>query len=403
MRTVAGGELIQQFFFALLLIIASFNTFAESDVDQDIDNITFGPEFTLATPDGVPMLHSNKTEIKNAYLEALDNHLIEKQTEAAKFLFSTPGKFTSPNGWHFEVDTDPGVLEIKMNPMTLKESERFEDDINDAIFVTASNTGLIPSLFMGGGHLNIGIEQLLKHPMLLRNFLVDLYNNDFLNQGIFGYNLLAALPPSFFSEDDQRNIKKAFDFFDSSAEPDVDAFLSALRRAQYSVRDDYGNGGSRNKHTAISLNNTSKTNGTARIELRAFRPQADYHVWVKQIRLIQNRIKYLSLIDKPIKFNPVIPYMKDNEHPEDIQQTLVNPLIQPEQALRAFYTYLEEMGEDWYEHRYMIWPKWVKDIETGKSELENFEKTDWFLQREAQKAELRKVQRPNCSDLLKGA
>ena len=116
-----------------------------------------------------------------------------------------------------------------------------------------------------------------------------------------------------------------------------------------------------------------------RIEIRAVRPQASMDVWVRQIQLMRGRIKYLETLTTPIKYNPVI-YIRRPSTAVSKEQAL-NPMINAQEALRAFYNYVRESGEIWQDHRDYIWPQWIESGERDK-----FEHSTWFKKHERQRS-----------------
>lgn len=360
-----------------------------ADIHDDIEAITFGPEFTIGLSSGEPMDKASvKTNKYKEYIDALKRHLIYNQSGSAQFtteLLDGRTRFLSPNGWNFLPITDRGVLEILMSPMTVADSEKFADDIQDAIFATAANVDLYPSLFMGGGHINIGIQILKKHPLLLRNFIMDSLNNSFLFSGIMNYDVHNAVPMNLVGHQYvQKYLEKIRDFDDNHFRR-PEELLKDLWAVTSQTYDPFPHSGYRNKEIAFSFHNTHSRvkEEHKRIEIRAVRPQASFYVWIAQIRLLKNRLHYLSQFNEPIAFNPRLPFINYQNETEISDDEIYNPPYPAQIALRAFYNYVTESGEVWEAHRNYVWPKWVKDYETGESELEKFESSEWF--REQQK------------------
>jgi len=323
----------------------------------------YGPEFTFAL-DGQSITPEKKQEL----IDHMVRHLVHNQPEGAKFSYGDlQHTFTSPNGWSFRVSTDPGVVEITMEPMPLVDWRRFKDDIQDAIFVSAANVGLFPWDYLGGGHLNISYKVFGESILLARNFVVDFWNHNELAMGILNFDLNNAFPAALFfnaSIDELKSVltrMEAGEFLDG--QHDIAEFFLALNNKLSSAPT--WNSSSAGKMRDLNF----KTN---RIELRAVRPQASMEVWINQIELIEKRIDYLKRFNKPIPLNPRVPI-----HRFDAENDNHVPPISPSQALRSFYLYVTEAGLKWENHRVYIWPNWVRD-----GELQKFESSDFFLKRQ---------------------
>lgn len=178
-----------------LLITAAQVTFADSRSVPAAIPGRYGPEFTFTyngtIPDGIP----------ERLIHRLRSHLKSGQPEEAKFKETIRGiyhRFHSPNGWWFEIMKDMGAMEFRMSPMTVAEFKRFKDDIHDAIFVTCANVGLFPWDFLGGGHINIGVEIFGGDILLASNFLKDTWNHNELSMGVLSYDTNNASPMQFF-------------------------------------------------------------------------------------------------------------------------------------------------------------------------------------------------------------
>lgn len=369
----------------------------------------FGPEFTfpVSTEDSIEHL-----------VDRMALHLIGAQPAGAKFRYSKEGNsFRSPNGWSFDVVSDPGVAEIRMNPMTVADFERYAKDIHDAVFVSAYNQGMFPELYLGGGHINVDVNYFVrKPPVLLRNFLVDRMNHSELSMGIMNYDTRNAISLSLTDKtrEEMVEIIKRFDSgemgkIDVPSELTVQALLVSLNTVMRGNTDhffedwttdaeyEYGdwmavyeaqhsrvkvNPGRISKQYEISLDDCCGNDPSHwRIELRAIRPQASMDVWTRQIRLIRDRIFFLESAfgTKPIPMKrsygiPIGARVLDYKF---------DPPIPAEKAFRDFYIFVEESGHLWSDHRDYLWPKWMfRQHPNEMSDLEKFESSHWFQCRE---------------------
>jgi hypothetical protein len=359
------------------------------------DELLFGPEFTFWT-------NGQGNIIARDYVSSkMYHHLILNQPKPAKFKALSNFNFLSPEGWEFKVSTDPGVIEVTTKPMTVQHFEKFATNMQDAIFVTHYNAGYFPALYGGGGHLNIGLDYFKNKNLLLRNFIVDYMNHPELSMGIMNYDTCNAISFALLPDLAIKNFLTALDS-ELLGRPHFNvrslsfALMGALKSPPdpftvYWNKIDRHIGLVREKSFAINFSNllsslidAPKITKESRLEIRAVRAQASMDVWVRQIRLIRNRIKYLETLDRPIAYNPRV--LIDKPLLYVTKDQVENPMIEPELAMRAFYDYVTESGEKWQDHRDYMWPQWVWNGERDK-----FESSIWFKNREAERG---------CSQLL---
>lgn len=335
-------------------------------------DIVFGPEFTFGYIDGSP---GDPLFVQKQMLV----HLVRGQPEAAKFnrveLKNDAVRFESPNGWDATVSKDPGVVEVQMSPMSVENFEKYKDDIQDAIFASAANTDQWPLLWQGGGHINLSVEAFRFEPLLLRNFIVDLYNHNELFMGVLGYDTHSALSWNMHPQKRER-FQQVLDEFDrGNFEFGFGGFTQAVNNVlnKPGLKPEFLWESVRlTKEYAVNFEEI--VNG--RLELRAVRPQASMDVWVRQIRLIRNRLLYLQKLGRPLAIDQKVAVQSVDE-----EKHLLEPPVEAQAAMRAFYTYATEAGERWQDHRDYLWPKWGWD-----GEIEKFENSRWFKQQESHKS-----------------
>lgn len=336
-------------------------TAAASAVPDSVDGL-YGPEFTFTVNGNV-----SRAEKEN-FIEHLKNHLIENQPPGAKFKTgSISVKFVSPNGWWFLVKQDPGVIEITMSPLTVRETRKYLSDIQDAIFVSAANCGLFPWDFLGGGHLNIDYRVFNNRILLARNFIVDFWNHNELAMGIMNFDTRNAFPFVLYDDAEKQKMMKLIARADAGEFPDtaegVQQFFESLSGSRgYTMLNRAGNS---------PKNNDLNFRRSGRVELRALRPQKNMAEWLNQIELIESRINnHLRFLKEPIPLKFKVP-LKDPSAWEALENDqLYVPPIDPQQALRAFYQYVTESGLEWKNHVAYIWPAWVEAGELQKFECE---------------------------------
>lgn len=344
-------------------------------------DVIFGPEFTFAPPQG-------GQAFRGAVLRQMWNHLVKGQKAGAKFskkdIDDDFTKFQSPNGWSFTVSLDPGVVEVQMEPMTVEMFDHFKSDIQDAIFASASNVGYFPARFTGGGHINISCDEFRKNPLLFRNFIVDMFNHNELFMGVFGYDTHNAI--SWYLKNQRHKLEKVIQDFDNGRYTDgFETFAVDLEKVLNTSADRFVKiwddrplekqlRSLKMRTAKAHMINFEHIKTQNRLEIRAIRPQTNINTWVRQIRLIRNRLKYLERFKTGIPLDIQTPVeaidLENKEHQ-------FYPPVRAQDALRAFYIYVTESGEKWLDHRDYLWPDWIKD-----GELKKFEESDWFRKQE---------------------
>lgn len=350
----------------ILLCLSVFLSPANAESFRGI----YGPEFALTTSTGeVPTPRRQKT------IDWMKTHLVDHQPDGAKFEFEEGSStFTSPDGWSFQVGINPGIVEIRMNPMTVEQIRLHKDDIQDAIFASAANTGLFAWDFLGGGHINVGLAQFGDNILLVRNFIVDFWNHNELAMGILSYDTNNALPVWMLRESTIQNIKKVLAACDRGVYPSTYEGIRTFLRDMDSAMDNSGDAytrywtrGNRSKHHDLNLKGYSIDSG--RFEIRAVRPQKNMDDWLHQVELIDARINYLARLDRPIPLEAKVAF--DISTP--IEEHALTPPVDSQEALRSFYLYVTESGLSWPDHRGYIWPDWIRN-----GQLQAFESSEWF-------------------------
>lgn len=368
---------------------------------SDPDQIVFGPEFTF----WVPKLDENgRPDPSGAGEDYPQKAIYEFVDYVVKQYVDTPdpeliaiyehgeywdADFFSKSGWHFNVVPDPGVIEATMAPMTVSDYIKHKNEIQKLVFDSASEIGYQPSHYGGGGHISISLSYFKKRPLLFRNFIVDLLNHGELFLGVFGFDTNNALSPLLVRRDTWRHISKELEILDQFRinSEKVENFAVAFSSLLHSSNDPYiaywhdsatihGIPVPRGKFHAIEFKRIFiRSPGRSpvpigvsdRLEIRAVRAQASADVWVRQIRLIEKRIKYLETLQQPLPLDPIFqPNRFEHIPAELLEDKALNIPIDPQEALKAFHQYVTESGEKWEDHQDYLWPAWIVNREVEK-------------------------------------
>jgi hypothetical protein len=355
--------------------------FAFGQLSVSLEPVRFGPEFTFMW---------DKTFWPGDLILEMQEHLVHEQPDGIKFTadmgYQDRNRWISPDGWWTAVYRDSGGFEVNVSPMTVADYKRFAGDLKDAIFVSAANIGYFPRLWQGGGHINIDLAVFENRPLLFRNFLVDLLNHNELFMGIFNYDYFNARPPQVAFEA-LSEAKKGL-----GLEPSAD-FETYLHRVLPMIDEYIFKQPSSNQYLGmeyathlgppIGSSFGIKGHDQSRLEIRAVRPQTSIDMFIRQIELLEGRLKYLESFTEPIAYKQVVPLNPDIQ--ESIEVDKLTPPIAAQDALRAFYQYVNESGQRWQNHRDYLWPQWMSG-----GEVEKFESSGWFKAREG-----------SCADLLR--
>lgn len=339
----------------------------------------FGPEFTFCD------LETENPEKMEKIEERFRRHLIEEQPEGARFTLGPENRYTSPNGWWFEWKYENDfrgrrrVMEVVMNPQTVSSYRHFKDDMQDAIFASAANEGVFPALWQGGGHINFSLEVFKNDDLLLRNFIVDMINHNELFMGVFNYDTNNALPFALIPDAAKAEVYETIRQFDRGDFAGFQfpygafQFISKIETARASKVDRFLRywvaRGIRLKHFDLGLHFITNRR---RIEIRGVRPQASMDVWIRQIDLIEHRLRYLKTFRHPIEILAKVPLL-----PIDFGDHALNPPVDPQLALRSFYRYVTESGLRFQDHTDYLWPQWISG-----GEVQKFEASEWFKTQE---------------------
>lgn len=325
-----------------------------------VSNFSFyGPHSEYTIPDSK----------KNEYLSLLKKTLIEDRKKKEKFSgealdipFSNAHflggnnanwpKFRSPDGWEFKLTLGRQVLRVPLSPMTIEQTRRFQADIQTAIFDTAAKVDLLPSDEFGRGDLTFDTQIFNGDLFLARNFVVDFWNHNELAMGILGYNTEEALPIWLNSDTGIDSIRQILNQVDDGRYPNtsegIALFFADLSKAQETSSDASGE-----KLTRGNYDLNFEERGKLRIQ--SIRAQKDVEQWIRQIELIENRIRYLRKIDKPVTFSPRVRVRPTQDRAPKASNT---PPIDQNLAIDSFRQYVVESGLPWEIYRAYLPTSW---------------------------------------------
>lgn len=195
-------------------------------------------------------------------------------------------EITYADGYRIHVESDPWVVEITGDPLTLAGYEanhaRFAH-----LFACAASVGLAPHERIGGGHIHLDRAS-FGSPRALRNFIVDYVNRPELALGVQGYDLLNAPPLALGPRAAQRAFADGLAAFDAG-ELDLDGWLHHIRDKVYTFASRrLPAAANPAKYHAINVSHPST------IEIRAIRPQASADALCAIVRSFDARAAELA-------------------------------------------------------------------------------------------------------------
>lgn len=249
------------------------------------------------------------------------DHLYYSQLDGSKLIF--------PNlDWWVDFTTDQLVLELKSKPKSslfFKEHQLF---IQENIYDAFRGNYYYSRRVFGMGHLNIGGDW-LKKPLLIKNFLKDLYNHSELYLGALYYDTHRkyGASPKGLSLKSRRMIKKTLAEIETMN--DSLQILKKLKSNHIGV-----------KEFSFFKINLGKTIAESWIELRSVRTQKSAEDSFLYTSLIESRLNYLDSIDKPITYYGA------------------GAISSYQQGLDQFYLYVIQSGLNWDNYKKILPRAW---------------------------------------------
>lgn len=317
-----------------------FATFAAASIGL-ADPIQFGPEWTFTEKNGdIPY---DRIIRKQDSLRELYEKLCAKPRANPCQVVESRGdlgfQVQYRDGWHFEVTTDPSVLEVRAKPVTLDQLKAgLERRIQADVFDVMATTGLYPHPVSGGGHISIGLKA-FSSARALQNFHADWIGHWEISTGVWLDDAYNAAPYSSWPEVQQ----KRFQELHAKNYPTPEAYAAAINDNVY--RDVPGKFHPREKYMDFNLTRARSETpaGERRVELRSIRAQRSAKEFRLQCELLEARIVMLRSVRTRLTVS-------------DVQ---TSPYIQD--SVDRFYTYVKEagLGARWAEYQKLLPSDWL--------------------------------------------
>ncbi len=270
------------------------------------DVIKFGTEFTFTSPEIITATRQSQKEGQISTLQsqaALSgwrtklNSIPEDVTiSEKKTRYDEPSyRCTYEDGWWFEINNDPGVIETQTAPMTLREAKVINDRVARDIFGIADSLGLAPDASYGGGHIHLDVETAFgDNELLFRDFIVDFENQGMAMEAL-EHDPLNAPRVLQGGEELISNFRNAVDLFDQENElrgaEAMKNLAEAIERRAYHVTPDEPEQG---KYNALNYRHLLAEEGLGTLEIRALRAQRNYGEFLMLAKMFMRRIEFLE-------------------------------------------------------------------------------------------------------------
>ncbi len=239
-------------------------------------------------------------------------------------------------GHTWNIDVDPGVIEVQPPPMKLADIKRYLQPMYEAFWSTNLATKFPDNPTWGtGGHVHLDKGVFERDPLLLRNLLVDVHNRAYL-EGIF--NDLG----------DHVNARTVYE------RGEQDAFIEAVRKIDRTAASKGGKyefndvlEGLRplfqnERYRDVNLINLW-TNNPPTVEVRFLCGQTDAQDLYDQARWLARYLKHLEKQGRPLEPRRFTPVERE-------------ALRSPSVAESEFRKLLGELGLEWKSYS-----RWLKD------------------------------------------
>jgi len=298
----------------------------------------FGPEWTFTNQEMIRegrKLEQDGDKKQVDYLEALAQRLSEKFPNLKS---SDKRKFQLSEDFWFFLDTDSWVIEVNSSPMTTREFQMYMPLIQETLFETAKEVGLTPHERLVGGHIHLDIPSHFNNDQLLiRNFIVDLYNHSELFMGVLEHDYMNAPPVTTLGTEALKELRIILKEFGDMKGRKFSEFFRAINDRVYNTGQSIkGN----SKDQAINIERYST------IEIRGFRPQQSAEHYLDMIKLLEARIKYLKTKKEPIQFIGRNQENKISYH-ETNKLAIYETTVSAKKRAQTYYKYVTEAGLDW--------------------------------------------------------
>jgi len=301
---------------------------------------TFGAEFTFTNPQvryGQKDPFAVRSPESERHRDMLAQHILRRcqgcwSEEGRNQYGVKTWKILYPDGFYFVIATDPGVVEVQMKPLTVREIERHLVRIQNDLFDSAEDHELVPD-DIGAGHIHMGLQSSIGSDVrLFRNLLVDMANHPELSHGLLAPERNGnALSFVDLSTAQQAAFARVISEVDRGQIRDVQTLAQRLNTEVYNVHPEGWSPPAKFRDLTLLRAADPQWQLLERtLEFRGIQSQANAKEFFLLSQLFSGRMAYLRRLQQPLSLQP----------PE------ASLLGSPARKLQRFADYVAEAGLD---------------------------------------------------------
>lgn len=240
------------------------------------------------------------------------------------------------DGFYFTVGNDSAVIEINAKPQTIDGFSKVKHYLDDFVFDIAKQIELKPHQRAGQGHIHVSKAALNNDARLLRNFFVDFQNRPEIVYGALGNHLLNSPPLAAEKPHQREGLRELLNTLDKKGRYSIEDFVNGIHRQVY-TSSHAGDWGNYDYYQAFNMTRLLKSESSATIEIRSFRPQRNTREFELQTRLLSRWIEHLRTRETPVEYNMADRYEYSNQEIVD-----------------GYYKLIRELSLPWNEFKYLL-------------------------------------------------
>lgn len=314
---------------ALIFFVSCASLLKQGRLPANIRGDLVGIEATFTNE----LLQNHQRVLPNeldGYLDQVANRIKENcpQCDVSSYMgtsYETEYRVTLPSGVKLNLGRDQRVIEVTADPLPRNGLVAVTEEIQSVLYEATKFIGLRPAKHTGGGHLHFDMDGFFQgNPQLLRDFMVDYYNNQMVLKSFLGGEVNNAPVINDLPTESQKAFKDLISDFDKKPFS-IAEFIQRMESEVYN-QTYRSNFSPTEKYQAISFIHSLKENGT--VEFRAIRPykRAEHIALISEVLL---RRRDFLIAQREIGKQPVL---------------LEKPLVSGPKAFSGMKKFLSELG-----------------------------------------------------------
>ena len=260
--------------------------------ERNVVNKAWAIHYQKKLAQKIASLCAKRTEIRHEWACSLQIVKNEYGVDCYKVLYA--------DGFWLQISTDPSVVEVQMQPVTLEQARQLHERVQGDLFDQALMVGLKPHEVKGAGHIHLDVASAFQGDSLLfRNFLVDFARHPTLGLRTFNQDACNAPPIALLGQEKIDAFTDVIEAFDQAYPSDqawsIQQLAKALSERVYdkTLKDSEP----AEKYQALNVTRIVDPKRPIRqqtLEIRAIRPQKNFRQFILLQTLFQARLNYLK-------------------------------------------------------------------------------------------------------------